>query len=64
MQQADKRVPIIAGTGSNNTEEAIDLTRHAESAGADAALVVTPYYNKPTQKGLYSHFEAISKSTK
>ena len=64
VQQADKRVPIIAGTGSNNTEEAIDLTRHAESAGADAALVVTPYYNKPTQKGLYSHFEAISKSTK
>ena len=64
VQQADKRVPIIAGTGSNNTEEAIDLTRHAESAGADAALVVTPYYNNPTQKGLYSHFEAISKSTK
>ena len=64
VQQADKRVPIIAGTGSNNTEEAIDLTRHAESAGADAALVVTPYYNKPTQKGLYSHFEAISKRTK
>ena len=64
VQQADKRVPIIAGTGSNNTEEAIDLTRHAESAGVDAALVVTPYYNKPTQKGLYSHFEAISKSTK
>ena len=64
VQQTDKRVPIIAGTGSNNTEEAIDLTRHAESAGADAALVVTPYYNKPTQKGLYSHFEAISKSTK
>ena len=64
VQQADKRVPIIAGTGSNNTEEAIDLTRHAESTGADAALVVTPYYNKPTQKGLYSHFEAISKSTK
>ena len=64
VQQADKRVPIIAETGSNNTEEAIDLTRHAESAGADAALVVTPYYNKPTQKGLYSHFEAISKSTR
>lgn len=64
VQQADKRVPIIAGTGSNNTEEAIDLTRHAERAGADAALVVTPYYNKPTQKGLYRHFEAISKSTK
>ena len=64
VQQAEQRVPRIGGTGSNNTEEAIDLTRHAESAGADAALVVTPYYNKPTQKGLYSHFEAISKSTK
>src|SRR6056300_1834913 len=58
----DKRIPIIAGTGSNNTAEAIDYTRHAEDSGADAALVVTPYYNKPTQEGLYAHFEAISKS--
>ena len=54
---ADKRVPIIAGTGSNNTHEAIDYTKHAESAGANAALVVTPYYNNPTQSGLYEHFK-------
>jgi 4-hydroxy-tetrahydrodipicolinate synthase len=54
------RVPVIAGTGSNSTEEAIDLTRHAKAAGADAALVVTPYYNKPTQEGLYLHFKAIA----
>ncbi len=53
------RVPVIAGTGSNSTAEAIDLTRHAQKAGADAALVVTPYYNKPTQEGLYQHFKAI-----
>tara|TARA_Y100000996_G_C22436741_1_gene608032 strand:- start:70 stop:942 length:873 start_codon:yes stop_codon:yes gene_type:complete len=59
---ADKRVPIIAGTGSNNTAEAIDFTKHAHSSGADAALVVTPYYNKPTQEGLYVHFESIAKS--
>ena len=59
---ADKRVPIIAGTGSNNTAEAIDYTEHAKQSGADAALVVTPYYNKPTQHGLYSHFNSIAKS--
>ncbi len=53
------RVPIIAGTGSNSTSEAVDLTRHAKDAGADAALVVTPYYNKPTQEGLYRHYKAI-----
>jgi 4-hydroxy-tetrahydrodipicolinate synthase len=53
------RRPIIAGTGSNSTEEAISLTRHAAAAGADAALVVTPYYNKPTQDGLYAHYRAI-----
>ena len=53
------RVPVIAGTGSNSTAEAISLTRHAKRAGADAALVVTPYYNKPTQDGLYAHFRAI-----
>jgi 4-hydroxy-tetrahydrodipicolinate synthase len=52
-------VPVIAGTGSNSTEEAIKLTRHAKKAGADAALVVTPYYNKPTQEGLYQHYKAI-----
>ncbi len=54
------RVPVIAGTGSNSTEEAVDLTRHAHRAGADAALVVTPYYNKPTQAGLYRHYEAVA----
>src|SRR5271156_244812 len=54
------RVPVIAGTGSNSTAEAIDLTRHAKAAGADAALIVTPYYNKPTQEGLYLHFSAIA----
>ncbi len=54
------RVPVIAGTGSNSTAEAIDLTRHAKQDGADAALVVTPYYNKPTQEGLYRHYMAIA----
>jgi 4-hydroxy-tetrahydrodipicolinate synthase len=56
---AGRRVPVIAGTGSNSTAEAIRLTRHAKKAGADAALVVTPYYNKPTQEGLYQHFKAV-----
>ncbi|HEV7370982.1 4-hydroxy-tetrahydrodipicolinate synthase [Arenibaculum sp.] len=53
------RVPVIAGTGSNSTDEAIMLSRHAKQAGADAVLVVTPYYNRPTQEGLYQHFKAI-----
>ena len=57
---AKGRVPVIAGTGSNSTAEAIALTRHAKEAGADAALVVTPYYNKPTQEGLYQHYKAIN----
>jgi 4-hydroxy-tetrahydrodipicolinate synthase len=54
------RAPVVAGAGSNNTAEAIDLARHAERAGADAVLVVTPYYNKPTQEGLYQHFKAVN----
>jgi 4-hydroxy-tetrahydrodipicolinate synthase len=59
---AGGRVPVIAGTGSNSTAEAIEFTRHAKEAGADAALVVTPYYNKPTQEGLYAHYKAIHDS--
>src|SRR3984893_1967488 len=59
---AKGRVPVIAGAGSNSTEEAIELTRHAREAGADAALIVTPYYNKPTQEGMYLHFMAIADS--
>ncbi len=57
---AKGRIPVIAGTGSNSTDEAISLTRHAKKAGADAALVVTPYYNKPTQEGLFRHYEALN----
>jgi 4-hydroxy-tetrahydrodipicolinate synthase len=60
IDQAKRRVPVIAGAGSNSTREAVDLAQHAERAGADAVLVVTPYYNKPTQEGLYQHFKAIN----
>lgn len=60
VEVAKGRVPVIAGAGSNSTEEAIDLTRHAKEAGAAAALIVTPYYNKPTQEGMYLHFTAIA----
>jgi 4-hydroxy-tetrahydrodipicolinate synthase len=60
VEVARKRVPVIAGAGSNNTREAIELAQHAQTAGADAILVVTPYYNKPTQKGLFAHFAAIA----
>ena len=60
IDEARGRVPVIAGAGSNNTLEAVELARHAEKAGADAVLVVTPYYNKPTQEGLYQHFQAIN----
>src|SRR6476659_6200181 len=59
VEVVNRRVPVIAGTGSNSTDEAVSLTRHAKEAGADAALVVTPYYNKPTQEGLYRHYKAI-----
>jgi 4-hydroxy-tetrahydrodipicolinate synthase len=60
IEQAKGRVPIVAGSGSNSTKEAIELSKHAERAGADAVLIVTPYYNKPTQEGLYQHFKAIN----
>ncbi|WP_455243510.1 4-hydroxy-tetrahydrodipicolinate synthase, partial [Petrachloros mirabilis] len=57
-----RRVPVIAGTGSNSTEEAISLTRHAKEDGADGALLITPYYNKPTQEGLYRHYKAVAEA--
>src|SRR5690349_9406959 len=60
VDQADGRVPVVAGSGSNSTAEAVELSRHAEKAGADAVLIVTPYYNKPTQEGLYQHYKAIN----
>jgi 4-hydroxy-tetrahydrodipicolinate synthase len=64
IDQVKKRVPVIAGTGSNNTAEALELTKHAETAGADFALMITPYYNKPTQEGLYQHYKTICTQTK
>lgn len=63
VEVARGRVPVVAGAGSNNTEEAVGLVKHAESVGADAVLVVTPYYNKPTQRGLYAHFAAVAQAT-
>ena len=60
IKESNGKLPVIAGTGSNSTEEAISLTSHAEKAGANAALIVTPYYNKPTQEGLYQHYKAIN----
>jgi len=60
IRESKSKIPVIAGTGSNSTEEAISLTSHAEKAGADGALIVTPYYNKPTQEGLYQHYKAIN----
>tara|TARA_B100000287_G_scaffold73292_1_gene64968 strand:- start:460 stop:1344 length:885 start_codon:yes stop_codon:yes gene_type:complete len=63
IKESNGKLPVIAGTGSNSTEEAISLTKHAEKSGADGALVVTPYYNKPTQEGLYQHYKAINDNT-
>ena len=60
IKESQGKIPVIAGTGSNSTEEAISLTSHAEKAGANGALIVTPYYNKPTQEGLYQHYKAIN----
>ena len=60
IKESNGKIPVIAGTGSNSTEEAISLTTHAEKAGANCALIVTPYYNKPTQEGLYQHYKAIN----
>jgi 4-hydroxy-tetrahydrodipicolinate synthase len=64
IEAVGKRAPVIAGAGSNNTREAMELAQHAEKAGADGILVVTPYYNKPTQKGLFSHFSAIAEAVR
>ena len=60
---AGGRIPVVAGTGSNNTREAIELTHHAKTAGADGALLISPYYNKPTQEGIFAHFEAVARET-
>lgn len=64
IEIARKRVPVVAGTGSNSTAEAIRLTRAAEKAGADGALLISPYYNKPTQEGIFQHFKAVAESTR
>ncbi|MET0576600.1 MAG: 4-hydroxy-tetrahydrodipicolinate synthase [Mesorhizobium sp.] len=63
VEVAKGKVPVVAGAGSNNTEEAVGLVKYAEQIGADAVLVVTPYYNKPTQRGLYAHYAAVAKAT-
>ncbi len=63
IKESGGKIPVIAGTGSNSTEEAVALTKHAEKAGADGVLVVTPYYNKPTQEGLYQHYKTINDNT-
>jgi len=62
IEQVNKRIPVIAGTGSNSTDEAVMLTKHAQKSGADASLQVSPYYNRPTQKGLFEHFKAVADS--
>ena len=63
IRESGGKIPVIAGTGSNSTDEAVSLTKHAEKAGANGVLVVTPYYNKPTQEGLYQHYKAINDNT-
>ena len=63
VKESNGKIPVIAGTGSNSTSEAIELSKHAENAGANALLIVTPYYNKPTQEGLYQHYKAINDNT-
>ena len=60
VKESNGKIPVIAGTGSNSTSEAIELSQHAEKAGANALLIVTPYYNKPTQEGLYQHYKTIN----
>jgi 4-hydroxy-tetrahydrodipicolinate synthase len=62
VHQTKKRVPVIAGTGSNSTKEAIEITEHAKRAGADGALLITPYYNKPSQEGLYRHYKTVAEA--
>ncbi|MFC1566761.1 4-hydroxy-tetrahydrodipicolinate synthase [bacterium] len=64
VDEAKGKIPVVAGTGSNNTEEAVRLSQHAEKAGADACLVIAPYYNKPTQRGIYEHFKKVADSVK
>ena len=63
IKETNGKIPVIAGTGSNSTDEAVSLTKHAEKAGADGALIVTPYYNKPTQEGLFQHYKKINDNT-
>ena len=62
VKECKGKIPVIAGTGSNSTAEAVELSRHAEKSGADGLLIVTPYYNKPTQEGLYQHYKSINDS--
>jgi 4-hydroxy-tetrahydrodipicolinate synthase len=64
IDQVKKRVPVIAGSGSNSTAESVELTKHAQAAGADFALMITPYYNKPTQEGLFQHYKTVTDATK
>ncbi len=63
VKECKGKIPVIAGTGSNSTAEAVELSKHAEKSGADGLLIVTPYYNKPTKEGLYQHFKAVAKAS-